>query len=141
MGVTGVGKSMHLIFLLKSLTLPKFQVYKGLNTVLNKIFEFEKRCILHHLLEVVDSDFSFFSHDFCFEAILAMEKISNLNKIPIIDGGSNSFIETSVENFICNLKSNYESWFIWLDVSLSTLHSNVSKRVDQMCINMFHLCI
>lgn len=54
------------------------------------------------------------------------------SKVPIIVGGSNSFLETLVENHVYNFKSNYESCFIWFDVFMSTLHSYVSKRVDQI---------
>lgn len=137
MGATGAGKSRLSIDLASHfsgeiINSDKIQVYKGLDIVSNKISEFEKKGIPHHLLGEVEPDLDFDAHNFCSEVILVVQKIVNSNKIPIIVGGSNSFLEALVENSIYDFKSNYESCFIWLDVSLSTLHSYVSKRIDQM---------
>ncbi|KAH0903807.1 hypothetical protein HID58_043310 [Brassica napus] len=68
-------------------------------------------------------------------ALLASQEISTLsanNKLPIVAGGSNSYIEALANHSSGPLLNNYECCFIWVDVSLPVLNSFVSKRVDRM---------
>ncbi|CDY18104.1 BnaA01g23650D [Brassica napus] len=87
----------------------------------------------HHLLGVFDSeDGNLTATDF---TLLASQEISTLsanNKLPIVAGGSNSYIEALANHSSGLLLNNYECCFIWVDVSLPVLNSFVSKRVDRM---------
>ncbi|KAL2235537.1 UNVERIFIED_CONTAM: Adenylate isopentenyltransferase 5, chloroplastic [Sesamum indicum] len=99
LGATGTGKSCLAIdlatrFGAEVINSDKIQVYKGLDIVTNKV--------------------DFTVHDFVHHALLATDAIVQKNRLPIIAGGSNSFIQAL------------------LDVAIPVLHSYVSKRVDQM---------
>ena len=61
-----------------------------------------------------------------------MEKILKTQRVPIIVGGSNSYIEKLVEDPVFMFKYKYDSCFIWIDVEQSVLNRRVDMRVDQM---------
>ena len=73
----------------------------------------------------------FTEHDFVHHALLAADAIVQKNRLPIIAGGSNSFIQALVTDNT-EFSSKYECCFLWMDVAIPVLHSYVSKRVDQM---------
>ncbi|KAI6683789.1 hypothetical protein NL676_029702 [Syzygium grande] len=121
MGATGTGKSRLAIDLAthfpgEVINSDKMQVYKGLNIVTNKVTTDECREIPHHLLGFVDPDSDFTAMDF---------------RLPIIAGGSNSFIEALVDGDP-EFRSRHECCFLWVDVSLPVLRPFVSERVDRM---------
>ncbi|XP_057964710.1 adenylate isopentenyltransferase 3, chloroplastic [Malania oleifera] len=140
MGATGAGKS-HLSIDLASrfpaeiINCDKIQVYEGLDIVTNKATEEEKRGVPHHLLGIANPNADFTAANFCDAAILALKLISGRSCLPIIAGGSNSYIEALVENEDYKFRSRYDCCFLWVDVSAPVLHSFVSKRVDQMIEN------
>ncbi|XP_022846780.1 adenylate isopentenyltransferase 5, chloroplastic-like [Olea europaea var. sylvestris] len=135
-GPTGTGKSRLSIdlatrFNAEIVNSDKMQVYKGLNIVTNKVTEEECRGIPHHLLGIIDPDVDFTSDDFVHHASLAVESIMRKGRLPIIAGGSNSYIKALVNDDL-EFQSKYEFFVLWVDVSMAILHSFVSKRVDQM---------
>ncbi|XP_015057692.1 adenylate isopentenyltransferase 5, chloroplastic-like [Solanum pennellii] len=77
-----------------------------------------------------DSDFT--AEDFCLQAIIYIEKILKSQRVQIIVGGSNSYIEKLVEDPVFMFKYKYDSCFIWIDVEQSVLNRRVDMRVDQM---------
>ena len=66
------------------------------------------------------------------QAVVYIEKILKTQRVPIIVGGSNSYIEKLVEDPVFMFKYKYDSWFIWIDVEQSVLNRRVDMRVDQM---------
>ncbi|XP_042488887.1 adenylate isopentenyltransferase 5, chloroplastic-like [Macadamia integrifolia] len=140
MGPTGTGKSRLSIdlahrFPSEIINSDKMQVYKGLDIVTNKVTKEEQQGIPHHLLGVINPDADFSAEDFRHHASLAVESIVDRNLLPIIVGGSNSFIEALVNESSPNLlqfRSKFDCCFLWVDVSLPVLHSFVSDRVDRM---------
>ncbi|XVF28929.1 hypothetical protein REPUB_Repub15cG0075200 [Reevesia pubescens] len=136
MGATGTGKSRLAIdlatrFPAEIVNSDKMQVYKGLEIVTNKVTEEECRGVPHHLLGIVDPNSNFTSMDFRHHASLAVESIISQGRLPIIAGGSNSYIKALV-NDDSDFQLRYECCFLWVDVSLFVLHSFVSERVDKM---------
>ncbi|OMO55068.1 tRNA isopentenyltransferase [Corchorus capsularis] len=136
MGPTGTGKSRLAIdlatrFPAEIVNSDKMQVYKGLDIVTNKVTEEECRGIPHHLLGIVDPNSNFTSMDFRHHASVAVDSILTQGRLPIIAGGSNSYIEALV-NDDPEFQLRYECCFLWVDVSLPVLHSFVSERVDKM---------
>ncbi|XP_059632570.1 adenylate isopentenyltransferase 5, chloroplastic-like [Cornus florida] len=136
MGATGTGKSRLAIdlatrFQAEIVNSDKMQVYKGLDIVTNKVTEEECQGVPHHLLGIVDPHVNFTAADFQHHASLAVESIVRRDRLPIIAGGSNSYIKALVNDDI-QFQSKYECCFIWVDVSLPVLHSFVSDRVDRM---------
>ncbi|KAF6145275.1 hypothetical protein GIB67_041470 [Kingdonia uniflora] len=137
MGATGTGKSKLSIdlatqFPAEIINSDKMQVYKGLDIVTNKITE-EDRCgVPHHVLGVVDPNAKFTVYDFRYLVSLAVESILGRNRIPIIVGGSNSYIKALVDDEEHDFRSKYECCFLWVDVALPVLYPYLSYRVDQM---------
>ncbi|KAK6937500.1 hypothetical protein RJ641_031008 [Dillenia turbinata] len=132
MGATGTGKSRLSIdlatrFPAEIINSDKIQVYKGLNIVTNKVTEEECRGIPHHLLGIIDPDQEFTARNFCDMASLAIEQIVGRGQVPIIAGGSNSYIEALVDDYDA---SNF--CFLWVDVSMPILHTFLADRVDKM---------
>lgn len=138
MGATGSGKSKLAIDLAthfppaEVVNSDKMQVYKGLDITTNKVTEEECRGVPHHLLgTVTDPNYNFTASDFCHHASLAIDSIVGRDGLPIIAGGSNSFIDALV-NHHREFRTRYECCFLWVDVSLPVLHSSLSARVDRM---------
>ncbi|KAH6808834.1 isopentenyltransferase 5 [Perilla frutescens var. frutescens] len=136
MGATGTGKSRLSIDLATSfdaevINSDKMQVYQGLNIVTNKVAEEECGGVPHHLLGIIDPAADFWPHDFVCHASAAADAITSRGRLPIIAGGSNSFIKALVHDDI-EFRSRYECCFLWVDVEMPVLNSFVSKRVDQM---------
>ncbi|XP_027368669.1 adenylate isopentenyltransferase 5, chloroplastic [Abrus precatorius] len=137
MGATGTGKSKLAIDVATQLppaeivNSDKMQVYEGLDITTNKVTEEECRGVPHHLLGTVHPHSNFSANDFCHHATLAIGSISKRDALPIIAGGSNSFIEALV-NHHPEFGFRYQCCFLWVDVSLPVLHSSLSARVDRM---------
>lgn len=136
MGATGTGKSRLSIdlatrFPAEIVNSDKMQVYKGLDITTNKVTEEECQGIPHHLLGIVDSDEDFTALDFQHHASLAVESILRRGHLPIIAGGSNSYIKALV-NDNAEFQSKYNCCFLWVDASMPVLHSFVSGRVNKM---------
>ncbi|KAB1204388.1 Adenylate isopentenyltransferase 3, chloroplastic [Morella rubra] len=140
MGATGTGKSRLSIdlathFPAEIINSDKMQVYEGLPIVTNKVTDEEQRGVPHHLLGILNPSADFTVTNFCDKASLAIESVLGRGRLPIIVGGSNSYIEALVDGDDYLHRSKYECCFLWVDVSMPLLHSFVSKRVDQMLEN------
>ncbi|CAL0300297.1 unnamed protein product [Lupinus luteus] len=162
MGATGSGKS-RLSVDIATLFFPfseilnsdKMQVYSGLDITTNKIPLHQRRGVIHHLLGDVDPDTGEFSpSDFRHRAGDIITDINNRRKLPIIVGGSNSFIHALlVERFdpelnvfgteslstspspsspVISSELRYNCCFLWVDVSFPVLSEYLIKRVDDM---------
>jgi|UniRef100_A0A2N9GWE4 adenylate isopentenyltransferase (cytokinin synthase) len=137
MGATGTGKSRLSIdlatrFQAEIINSDKMQVYKGLDIVTNKVTEEEQRGVTHHLIGIQNPNVDFTVKDFCDKASNKIESILEQGRLPIIVGGSNSYIEALIDDDDDFFKSKYECCFLWVDVLMPVLYSFVSKRVDQM---------
>ncbi|OWM87149.1 hypothetical protein CDL15_Pgr010181 [Punica granatum] len=141
LGATGTGKSRLSIdiasrFPAEIVNSDKMQVYKGLDVVTNKITEDEQCGIPHHLLGTVPPDEDFTRADFCYEASLAIGSIGARSQLPVVVGGSNSYVEALVTNheyYNYHFRSPmYDCCFLWVDVEMPVLHKYVCDRVDRM---------
>lgn len=137
MGATGTGKSRLAIdlatrFPAEIVNSDKMQVYKGLDIVTNKVTEEECHGVPHHLLGIIEPNEDFTATDFTNHASVAVESILSRDRLPIIAGGSNSYIEALVNGDAAEFQLRYECCFLWVDVSLPVLHTTVSERVDRM---------
>ncbi|XP_031101306.1 adenylate isopentenyltransferase 3, chloroplastic [Ipomoea triloba] len=135
LGATGAGKSRLSIDLATRFTAEvvnsdKMQVYQGMDIVTNKITEEERNHVPHHLLGVIEPTKNFTATNFCSMASRTINSISGRGNLPVIAGGSNSFIEALVDD--CRFKTMYDVMFLWVDVAMPVLHAFVSERVDRM---------
>jgi len=138
LGATGTGKTKLSINLgthypAEIINSDKIQVYKGLDIVTNKVPESERCSIPHHLLGIIDDpEYDFTMNDFCKHVLDSLDLIIGNGHLPIIVGGSNSYLKKLVEDPSIAFFSKYDCCFIWIDVSLPTLFQYVGKRVDEM---------
>ncbi|KAL5208930.1 hypothetical protein ABZP36_004553 [Zizania latifolia] len=138
MGATGTGKSrlavdLALRFGGEVINSDKMQVYAGLDVVTNKVTDDECAGVPHHLIGVAHPDDEFTAADFRREAARAAAAAAGRGRVPIIAGGSNSYVEELVEGDRRAFRERYECCFLWVDVQLPPLHDFVARRVDQMC--------
>ncbi|CAI0559740.1 unnamed protein product [Linum tenue] len=126
-GPTGTGKSRLAIdlatrFPAEVVNCDKMQVYQGLDVASNKVTDAERRGVPHHLLGVVHDPLADFAAvDFCRRASRVTKSIIARGRLPIVAGGSNSFVEAL-----------YDFCFLWVDVALPVLYEFISDRVDRM---------
>ncbi|XP_071718202.1 adenylate isopentenyltransferase 3, chloroplastic-like [Rutidosis leptorrhynchoides] len=137
MGATGTGKSRLSIDIAtryngEVINSDKMQVYEGLDIATNKITEEECNGVPHHLIGIVDPETDFAANDFVRASSIAMKSIVGRGKLPIIAGGSNSFIEELIDDRNYEFRSKYDVCFLWVDVAMPMLEQFVSKRVDRM---------
>ncbi|XP_009385519.2 adenylate isopentenyltransferase 5, chloroplastic [Musa acuminata AAA Group] len=137
MGATGTGKSRLAVdvaihFGGEIVNSDKMQVYDGLDVVTNKVTDEERMGVPHHLLGGLPPDADFSASDFRRAATLQVESIARRGRLPIVAGGSNSYIEELVEGAGREFWRRYECCFLWVDVQLPVLHKFVAERVDRM---------
>ncbi|XP_031263789.1 adenylate isopentenyltransferase 3, chloroplastic [Pistacia vera] len=140
MGATGAGKSKLSIdlatrFPAEIINSDKMQMFEGLDITTNKITEAEQCGILHHMLGILSPNAEFTAANFCEVASLAVESTLSRGQLPIIVGGSNSYIEALIDDKDFIFRKRYDCCFLWVDVSMPVLHSFVSDRVDRMVQN------
>ncbi|KAI3903053.1 hypothetical protein MKW92_012110 [Papaver armeniacum] len=152
LGATGTGKSRLSIDLAthfspsEIINSDKMQFYYGLDILTNKIPMEDRRGIRHHLIDEYDSnDGELTAVDF---RSIAASKVSDMwsrNSLPILVGGSNSFIHAFLaKQFTADAtysldvgtevsaELGYDCCFLWIDVSLPVLKKNLFRRVDEM---------
>ncbi|KAF3793049.1 Adenylate isopentenyltransferase 5 [Nymphaea thermarum] len=137
LGATGTGKSRLSIDLAKHfpaevINADKMQVYEGLDTVTNKVTVQEQRGVTHHLLGVADPDGEFSASDFRALASASIDSIVRRRRLPIIAGGSNSYIEALVSDEASRFRLRYDCCFLWVDAAMPVLHTFLTDRVDRM---------
>ncbi|XP_073113135.1 adenylate isopentenyltransferase 5, chloroplastic-like [Elaeis guineensis] len=137
MGATGTGKSRLAIDLAvhfdgEVVNSDKMQLYDGLDVVTNKVTEEETRGIPHHLLGGVPQDADFTASDYRRAAGRVVDAIARRGRLPVVAGGSNSYIEELIDGAGREFRSRYECCFLWVDVQSKELHQFVAERVDRM---------
>lgn len=137
MGATGTGKTKLSIdlaqrFPAEIVNSDKIQVYRGLDVVTNKAPEAERRGVPHHLIGMIDPDEDFNTEEFCSHAMSAVRQITGQGLVPVIVGGSNTYIKALVEDPGIGLRLSYDCLFLWMDVAAPVLDGHVSRRVDEM---------
>ncbi|CAN1347282.1 Adenylate isopentenyltransferase [Linum perenne] len=136
MGTTGSGKSKLSIdlsttggFHTEIVNCDKIHIYKGLDITTNKITVEEQQGVRHHLI----GEFEGYStpHQFRLVAQKTITDISSKGNLPVLVGGSNSFIHVVVGNRI-SPKLRYDTCFIWIDVAFPVLFEYLDRRVDKL---------
>ncbi|KAL7001133.1 Transferase of alkyl or aryl groups [Sarracenia purpurea var. burkii] len=157
MGPTGCGKSRLSIdlasrfFPSEIINSDKMQVYRGLDITTNKIPMSDRLGVPHHLLGDLDLPTAHHHPDltpsqFRSLAVSTISAVLSRSNLPLIVGGSNSFIYAlAVNQFdpdsdvfdesylgpVCS-ELQYDCCFLWVDVSIPVLNQYLAKRVDDM---------
>jgi tRNA dimethylallyltransferase len=106
LGCTGTGKSKLSLEIGKRIggeiiSADSMQVYKGLDIITNKVTAEERASVPHHLLDFVKANQKFSVVEFKTIASDAISDILARQKVPIIVGGTNYYIESLLwENLI-----------------------------------------
>ncbi|XP_050370766.1 adenylate isopentenyltransferase-like [Argentina anserina] len=119
----------------------KMQVYRGLDVTTNKLSASERRV----LGEFDSRDGDLTAAEFRRLAAQAVDGILSRRKVPVLVGGSNSFIhallvERSDPDVVdafdgevaASSEPRYDCCFLWVDVSLPVLTAYLSQRVEEM---------
>nr|WCF55763.1 adenylate dimethylallyltransferase [Gastrodia elata] len=132
LGATGTGKSKLSIdvsrrFAGEVVNADKIQVYRGLDVTTNKLPLHDRRGVPHHLLGDLDPAAGELPPSgFRCLAAAAVAEICERGRLPLIAGGSNSYIGALME---C---SRYRSCLLWVDVDKEALDEHLDRRVDEM---------
>ncbi|KAG6493632.1 adenylate isopentenyltransferase-like [Zingiber officinale] len=151
MGATSTGKSklsvqLSSMFSGEVINSDKIQVYRGLDITTNKIPVADRRGVPHHLLGELDpAAGELLPSGFRALASCAIEDISARGRIPVVAGGSNSFIHALLSD---RFDPRYDPFrerssarkealrsrccFIWVHVEAATLAEHIDRRVDEM---------
>lgn len=105
LGATGAGKSRLAIDLAckfsgEVINADSMQVYKGLDILTNKVPLQERREIPHHLLGLVEPNEEFTVKQFRDLAIAIIDDILLREKLPIVVGGTNYYIQALVSSYL-----------------------------------------
>ncbi|KAF3788845.1 Adenylate isopentenyltransferase 1 [Nymphaea thermarum] len=136
MGSTGTGKSRLSVdiatkFPSEIINSDKMQVYRGLDIATNKIPGHERAGVPHHLMDFVEPSGDLGAGEYTELAAQAISEIAARGRVPILVGGSNSYIQALVSPDL-GPEFRYDCCFIWLDVDFEVLAPYLSRRVDEM---------
>ncbi|XP_023582962.1 tRNA dimethylallyltransferase isoform X8 [Trichechus manatus latirostris] len=110
LGATGTGKSTLALQLGQRLggeivSADSMQVYEGLDIITNKVSAQEQRICQHHMISFVDPLVTNYTVvDFRNKATTLIEDIFARDKIPIVVGGTNYYIESLLWKVLVNTK-------------------------------------
>ncbi|CAK9153843.1 unnamed protein product [Ilex paraguariensis] len=105
MGPTGSGKSKLAIdlashFPIEIINADSMQVYQGLDVLTNKVPAQDQKGVPHHLLGTISPDVEFTAKDFRDYAIPLINEIWSRNRLPVVVGGTNYYIQALVSQFL-----------------------------------------
>jgi adenylate isopentenyltransferase (cytokinin synthase) len=137
LGATATGKSKLAIALAERfngevVNADKIQIHDGVPIITNKVTEEEKAGVPHHLLGVVHPDADFTAEEFRREASAAVARVLSSGRLPVVAGGSNTYIEALVEGDGAAFRSAHDLLFVWVDVEQALLEWYAALRVDDM---------
>ncbi|KAL6593947.1 hypothetical protein ACP70R_048848 [Stipagrostis hirtigluma subsp. patula] len=137
LGATATGKSKLAIALAERfggevINADKIQVYDGLPIVTNKVTEDERAGVPHHLLGGVHPDADFTADDFRREAAAAVARVLAAGRLPVVAGGSNTYIEALVDGDGAAFRGAHDLLFLWVDAAPELHEWYAALRVDDM---------
>ncbi|KAG0448343.1 hypothetical protein HPP92_027868 [Vanilla planifolia] len=137
LGSTATGKSklavgLALRFGGEVINSDKMQVYAGLDVITNKVTPEESAAIPHNLLGFLPPEADFTAADFRLAALRAVKEVIRRGHLPIVAGGSNTYIKELVDGNGGEFTRLYECCFVWVDVDREVLESFVAERVEKM---------
>ncbi|XP_048414321.1 tRNA dimethylallyltransferase isoform X1 [Stegostoma tigrinum] len=109
LGPTGSGKSRLALEIGRRLrgeiiSADSMQVYKGLDIITNKVTREEQQLCRHHMISFLDPLVSYSVVDFRNKALSIIKNIIDRQKVPIIVGGTNYYIESLLWKVLVDTK-------------------------------------
>ncbi|KAI9140356.1 IPP transferase-domain-containing protein [Paraphysoderma sedebokerense] len=98
MGTTGVGKSDLAIALAEKfngevINGDSMQVYKGLDIIVNKVTEVEKRGVPHHIMDILEPHKTYSVTEFFDDSTKIINQLHSEDKLPIVVGGTHYYLQ------------------------------------------------
>ncbi|XP_041822913.1 tRNA dimethylallyltransferase isoform X2 [Melanotaenia boesemani] len=115
LGATGTGKSKLAIEIGKRLqgeiiSADSMQVYQGLDIITNKVTAEERAQCRHHMISFVDPLVSSYTVvDFRNKALALIDDMHSRNKLPIVVGGTNYYIESLLWKVLLDTEESEDS--------------------------------
>ncbi|KAG0486722.1 hypothetical protein HPP92_008817 [Vanilla planifolia] len=152
MGATGAGKSRLALSLashfpaVEIINADSMQVYRGLDVLTNKITPAESQGVPNHLLGNIDPSVEFTCKDFRDLAIPIIDDVLSRDRLPIIVGGTNYYIQALVSPYLADdvVEGMAEDSRISLltDVDLNDINSasafKLLNEIDPIAANRIH---
>ncbi|KAG0484968.1 hypothetical protein HPP92_009047 [Vanilla planifolia] len=152
MGATGAGKSRLALSLashfpaVEIINADSMQVYRGLDVLTNKITPAESQGVPNHLLGNIDPSVEFTCKDFRDLAIPIIDDVLSRNRLPIIVGGTNYYIQALVSPYLADdvVEDMAEDSRIsrLTDVDLNDINSasafKLLNEIDPIAANRIH---
>lgn len=137
MGATGTGKSKLAIdiatrFYGEVVNSDKIQLHDGLPVLTNKVTLEEAAGIPHHLIGVLRPEDDCTAAQFRRMASSVVAAIVARGRLPVVAGGSNSFLEELVDGAGGEFRETYDICYLWIDVASPELYQSVANRVEKM---------
>ncbi|CAA6670597.1 unnamed protein product [Spirodela intermedia] len=137
MGATGTGKSKLAIdiatrFSGEVVNSDKIQLHDGLPVLTNKVTPEEAAGIPHHLIGVLRPEDDCTASEFRRMASSVVAAIVARGRLPVVAGGSNSFLEELVDGAGGEFRETYDICYLWIDVASPELYQSVADRVEKM---------
>ncbi|GJN03086.1 hypothetical protein PR202_ga20493 [Eleusine coracana subsp. coracana] len=137
LGATATGKSKLAVAIAKRfdgevVNADKIQVHAGAPVITNKVTEEDMAGVPHHLLGVLPADAEFTAEDFRRKAGRAVARVLAAGRLPVVAGGSNTYIEELVDRDNAAFRERYDALFVWTDAEPEVLDWYVALRVDDM---------
>ncbi|GJN27763.1 hypothetical protein PR202_gb15812 [Eleusine coracana subsp. coracana] len=139
LGATATGKSKLAVAIAKRfdgevINADKIQVHDGVPVITNKVTEEEMAGVPHHLLGVLPADAEFTAEDFRREAGQAVDRVLAAGRLPVVAGGSNTYVEELVDGDGAAFRRAHDVLFVWVDAAPELLWWYTALRVDDMVV-------
>ena len=134
LGATGAGKSKLAIEIAKALngeiiSADSMQVYKGLDILTNKVTKEEENECKHHLISYLEPSHERYTViDFKNDALPIIDSLQQENKLPIVVGGTNYYIESLLWDF--TLEGTSKTKMVSTESSSEDQHHNAGDIVS-----------
>ncbi|XP_078536913.1 tRNA dimethylallyltransferase isoform X3 [Lissotriton helveticus] len=145
LGATGTGKSKLALQLGRALggeilSADSMQVYEGLDIITNKVTPEEQQLCKHHMISFVDPLVSNFTVvEFRNRAVALIEEIFAQNKIPIVVGGTNYYIESLLWKTLIDTKASSQYVSCWNGTMSPQTLTDRKAQLEQLNCQELHL--
>ncbi|XP_044758814.1 tRNA dimethylallyltransferase [Coccinella septempunctata] len=148
LGATGSGKTKLSLEIAQKfggeiISADSMQIYKGLDIITAKVTKEEQLLAPHHLIDILEPEETFTVIEYRNRAKAIIDKLFSCNKVPIVVGGTNYYIESLLWNILVddcgqNLKRKSSEIFSKeYDLSSRELHNQL-KQLDPEMAKRLH---
>ena len=143
-GPTAVGKTEISIKLAQKLngeiiSADSMQIYKYMDIGSGKITKEEMKGVTHHLIDIIEPSEAFSVAEFKENAEIAINRITNKNKLPMLVGGTGFYINSLIYNYSfasTNKDEEYRAYLTKLaDIEGNEYVHNLLKNIDEESYN------